>query len=322
MWGFARVVESRHAVISPGTRVYGFLPPATHTVLRPGRCSPLGFVESSAHRSTLPAAYNWYELAGSNPVSDAEEEAEQMLLRPLFFTSFLLADLIEDSESAPDQVIISSASSKTAHGTAYLLAARGAHTVALTSPGRIEFVRSLGVYDDVWTYDELDRLDHRAASFLDFAGDAQIQATVHQQLGSRLTQSLSIGMTHVGQHKSGATATLPGAPPTFFFAPDRIKTRTRDWGRDGLAQRFAAAWVDYQQWVRTWLHVARTTGLDALPTVYLKVLWATLTPPTGASSRSSDTVLNVVAVRDASRSPPPNTDRSSRATCPATASTR
>ena len=281
VWGFARVVESRHAVISPGTRVYGFLPPATHTVLRPSRCSPLGFVESSVHRSALPAAYNWYELAGSDPVSDAQEEAEQMLLRPLFFTSFLLADLIEESESAPDQVIISSASSKTAHGTAYLLAARGGHTVGLTSPGRVGFVRSLGVYDDVLTYDELDRLDDRAASFLDFAGDPQIQARVHQQLGRQLTQSLSIGMTHVGQHKIGATATLPGAPPTFFFAPDRIKTRTRDWGRDGLAQRFAAAWVDYLQWVRTWLHVMRTTGLDGLRTVYLKVLSGDIDPAHG-----------------------------------------
>lgn len=272
VWGFARVLESRHAVISPGTRVYGFLPPATHTVLRPSRSSPLGFVESSVHRSTLPAAYNWYELAGSDPVSDSQEEAEQMLLRPLFFTSFLLADLIEESDPAPDQVILSSASSKTAHGTAYLLAARGGHTVGLTSPGRVGFVRSLGVYDDVLTYDELDRLDDRAASFLDFAGNSQIQARVHQQLGRQLTRSLSIGMTHVGQHKIGATAKLPGASPTFFFAPDRIKTRTRDWGRDGLAQRFATAWLDCLPWVRTWLHVIRTTGLDGLRTVYLKVL--------------------------------------------------
>ena len=60
-------------------------------------------------------------------------------------------------------MIISSASSKTAHGTSYLLATRGAHTAGLTSPGRVGFVRSLGVYDDVLTYDELDRLDDRAA---------------------------------------------------------------------------------------------------------------------------------------------------------------
>jgi len=281
VWGFGRVVESGHAVISPGTRVYGFLPPATHTVLRPSRCSPGGFVESSAHRTSLPAAYNWYELAGSDPTYDADTEAEQMLLRPLFFTSFLLADLIEESERAPGRVIISSASSKTAHGTAYLLAASGCDTVGLTSTSRAGFVRLLGVYDDVLTYDELDRLDDGPATFLDFAGDPQIRAAVHQQLGTQLTQSLSIGMTHVGQLDTGETAKLPGAHPTFFFAPDRIKERTRDWGRDGLVQRFAAAWADYLQWVHTWLQVTRTTGLEGLRAVYLDVLSGNVDPAHG-----------------------------------------
>jgi hypothetical protein len=284
VWGFGRVVESGHAVISPGTRVYGFLPPATHTLLRPGRCSPRGFVDSSVHRTSLPAAYNWYEIAGSDPAYDAQTEAEQMLLRPLFFTSFLLADLIEDSERTPRRVIISSASSKTAHGTAYLLAAGGVSTVGLTSPSRAEFVRSLGVYVDVLTYDELDRLDRLdggEATFLDFAGDPQIRTAVHRQLGTQLTQSLSIGMTHVGHLETGGTVELPGARPTFFFAPHRIKERTRDWGRDGLVQRFAAAWAEYLQWVHTWLQVTRTTGLDSLRAVYLDVLSGHVDPAHG-----------------------------------------
>jgi Protein of unknown function (DUF2855) len=281
VWGFGRVVESGHAVISPGTRVYGLLPPATHTVLRPSRCSPSGFMESSPHRTSLPAAYNWYELAGSDPTYDTDTEAEQMLLRPLFFTSFLLADLIEESEYAAGRVIISSASSKTANGTAYLIAARGGNAVGLTSPGRAGFVRSLGVYDEVLTYDELDRLVGGPATFLDFAGDPQIRASVHEQLGMQLTQSLSIGMTHVGQRETAGTARLSGGRTTFFFAPDRIKERTRDWGRDGLVQRFAAAWADYLQWVHTWLHVTRMTGLDRLRAVYLNVLSGDVDPAHG-----------------------------------------
>jgi hypothetical protein len=281
VWGFGRVVESGHAVISPGTRVYGLLPPATHTVLRPSRCTPGGFVDSSVHRTLLPATYNWYELAGSDSTYDADTEAKQMLLRPLFFTSFLLADLINDSERAPGRVIISSASSKTAHGTAYLLAARGGNTVGLTSPRRAGFVRSLGVYDDVLTYDELDRLDDGATRFLDFAGDPQIRAAVHQKLGTQLIQSLSIGMTHVDRLDTGGTAKLPGARPTFFFAPDRIKERSRDWGRDGLVARFATAWADYLRWVDTWLQVTRTTGLDSLRAVYLDVLSGDVDPGHG-----------------------------------------
>jgi len=282
MWGFGRVVESRHAVIAPGARVYGFVPPATHTVLRPGRCSPGGFVDASVHRAPLPAAYNWYELAGSDAAFTADSEAEQMLLRPLFFTSFLIADLLQERDHAPGRVIISSASSKTAHGTAYLLAARGDFdVVGLTSASRVAFVRSLGVYDDVVTYDELDRLDEEPATFLDFAGDKQILAAVHHRLGTALTQSLSIGATHAEQLAAGGTAELPGARPTFFFAPERIKQRTRQWGRDGLAQRFADAWTGYLQWVPTWLQVTRTTGLDGLPAVYLDVLSGNVDPARG-----------------------------------------
>jgi hypothetical protein len=281
VWGFGCVAESGHPDISSGTRVYGFLPPATHVVLRPGRCSPSGFVDSSTHRTSLPAAYNWYELTGSDPAYDADTEAEQMLLRPLFFTAFLLADFIESRDREPGRVIISSASSKTAHGTAYLLAAGGVSTVGLTSPSRAEFVRSLDVYADVVTYDELDQLDDGEAIFLDFAGNAQIRAAVHQRLGTQLTQSLSIGMTHVGQLEIGGTANLPGVRPTFFFAPDRAQERTRDWGRAGLVQRFAAAWTDYLHWVHTWLHVTRTDSLDGLRAVYLDVLSGHVDPADG-----------------------------------------
>lgn len=282
MWGFGRVAESRHAVIESGARVYGFLPPATHTVLRPGSCTPGGFVDASEHRRSLPAAYNWYELAGSDPAFDTTSEDEQMLLRPLFFTSFLIADLIEEREGAPSRVIISSASSKTAHGTAYLLAARGDfEVVGLTSASRAAFVRSLGVYDDVVTYDELDRLDEEPATFLDFAGDTQIRGAVHHRLRAALTQSLSVGATHTERLQARGAVHLPGARPTFFFAPDRIKHRTRQWGRDGLAQRFADAWTNYLRWVPGWLRVARTTSLAGLPAVWLDVLSGGSDPSAG-----------------------------------------
>jgi hypothetical protein len=171
VWGFARVAESGHPEISSGVRLYGFFPPATHTVLRPGRCSPAGFMESSPHRTSLPGAYNWYEVAGSDPAYDADTEAEQMLLRPLFFTSFLLADLVEEQEAGPR--------------------------------------------------------------------------------------------------------------PAFFFAPDRIRQRTGDWGRDGLAQRVATAWADYLRWVQTWLQVTRVSGLDGLQGIYPDVLAGAVDPAQG-----------------------------------------
>jgi hypothetical protein len=281
VWGFGQVVASRHDLVPAGARLYGFWPPSTHAVLRPGRCSPAGFVESSPHRTSLPAAYNWYEIAGANPIYEERTEAEQMLLRPLFFTSFLLADLITETP-ASSRVLISSASSKTAHGTAHQLTRQGVPTIGLTSPGRVEFVASLGVYDEVLSYDQLDRLgDKVTTTLLDFAGDPEIQAAVHRQLGARVVESLSIGLTHRQGSFSEKAGELPGARPKFFFAPDRIRERTRTWGPEGLAERFAAAWGEYVEWVDTWLQVKRTAGLDGLQAVYLDVLSGTVDPAEG-----------------------------------------
>ena len=39
VWGFAEVLESKHAEISVGERLYGYLPMSTHLVIAPGRVS-------------------------------------------------------------------------------------------------------------------------------------------------------------------------------------------------------------------------------------------------------------------------------------------
>ena len=50
--------------------------------------------------STLPAAYNRYTRVDADPVYDADTEDQQMLLRPLFFTSYLIDDFLTDSGSS------------------------------------------------------------------------------------------------------------------------------------------------------------------------------------------------------------------------------
>ena len=50
-------------------------------------------------------------------------------------------------------MLLSSASSKTAYGLAHLVHARGIKVIGLTSAGNADFVKSLGCYDEVVTYD-------------------------------------------------------------------------------------------------------------------------------------------------------------------------
>ena len=56
--------------------------------------------------------------------------------------------------------MLSSASSKTAYGLAHLLHTRGngIKVIGLTSAGNTAFVKSLGCYDEVVTYDSVNAL--------------------------------------------------------------------------------------------------------------------------------------------------------------------
>lgn len=49
-----------------------------------------GFLDGSPHRASLPSAYQSYLATSADPFYKADTEDLQMLLRPLFFTSFLI----------------------------------------------------------------------------------------------------------------------------------------------------------------------------------------------------------------------------------------
>ena len=87
VWGFAAVVESTHADVSVGERLYGYWPMASHAVLSPHRTSPTGFSDGAAHRAGLHAVYNQYLRSSTDPFYQQDTEDVQALLRPLFITS-------------------------------------------------------------------------------------------------------------------------------------------------------------------------------------------------------------------------------------------
>lgn len=285
MWGFAEVVASTADGVEPGVRVFGYLPMSTHLVVRPDRVGDAGFTDAADHRGSLPAAYNAYRAVGADPVYDSEREDEQMLLLPLYYLSFLLDDFLEENERfGAATVVVSSASSKAALGTAFLLAERDVDVVGLTSPGNLESVERAEVYDRVVSYDSIDELDEEAAVYLDFTGNAEVREAVHRRLGDRLRHSAAVGVTHWdGGAGVGGRAPLPGPPPTPFFAPDRIRTRANDWGRAGLDARFGASWHRLVAWSDGWLEVARGAGPEAVEAAYRDVLDGRTAGTTGHS---------------------------------------
>ncbi len=278
VWGFATVAQSRCAAVVVGERLYGYWPMADSVVLQPGRIDAGGFVDAAPHRRELHAVYNRYLRCAADPMYDAAREGEQALLRPLFTTSFLIDDFLADHDFfGARTVVLSSASSKTAYGTAFCLARRRAvpggavRVVGLTSPAHVAFTRSLGCYDEVLNYDDLDRLPREVPSvYVDMSGNVKVRAAIHGRLADALRYSCSVGGTHWADLGSGKG--LPGPRPTLFFAPAQIAKRHGDWGADGLAQRLAEAWQAFMVPVtdptRPWLQVARSRGREAIETVY------------------------------------------------------
>jgi hypothetical protein len=240
VWGFGTVQASNCSDIAVGERLYGYFPMANVVDLTPGRVTAGSFFDAAPHRAELHSVYNQYMRCAADPFYTADTEDIQALLRPLFITSWLIDDFLADNDffgatadpAQPGLMLLSSASSKTAYGTAFQLAQRaGIEVVGLTSPGNVAFCESLGCYHRVLTYDQLDQIAPDApAIFVDFAGNAGFRKALHTHCKG-LKFSSSIGATHVADMGGGKD--LPGPKATLFFAPAQIKKRSAEWGAQG-----------------------------------------------------------------------------------------
>jgi hypothetical protein len=275
VWGLGKVVCSRHPEVREGERVYGYLPMTTHLVLQPGGVRGVRFVDGTVHRLELPRTYNEYVLVDRDPGYDREHENEHLVLRPLFSLSFFCAEFLNEEQFfGARQVIISSASSKTALGLAFLLARgrpEGVEIVGLTSAANAGFVGKRGVYDRVLSYEAISSIPADSAVFVDIAGDGAVREAVHRHLGDALRHSARVGFTHWDALAPVATG-LPGPAPQLFFTPDHILKRRQEWGAEVLAARLSEAWRGFLGYVKPWLVIQHTTGRAGVERVYREVL--------------------------------------------------
>ena len=240
VWGFADVVASRHPDLPAGERVYGFFPTASHVVLQPDQVGPRGFIDAAPHRAGLPAFYNAYQRTTGEPAAMQALEAERCLLLPLLGTGYLLYDyLVDGGFFGAEQILVGSASSKTAIGLLNMLARHPSprpRIVGLTSPRNVDFVTGLGVCDTVVTYGEIESLDGAVpTAFIDMAGDGAVIEAIHRTFLGQLRLSCAVGATHWDQPR-GRTR-VEGAPShEFIFIPAHIAKRDGDLG-GGVIQR-------------------------------------------------------------------------------------
>lgn len=273
VWGFGDVVESRSDDVTDGDRLFGYFPMSTELVITPTDVTEAALSDGSEHRAQLPPVYNRYVRCSADPGYDADLESEQMLYRPLFFTSFLIDDFLADNEFfGASTVVLASASSKTAFGTAHLLHQRdGITVVGLTSPGNVAFVEGLGCYDHVLTYDDAALLPDGPAALVDMSGNASVVRAVHERYGDQLTHSMIVGLTH-WEDRVPSGDPLPGPEQTFFFAPTQIEKRHADWGAGVVESKLAEAWSPFIRNVSGWVEIEEGRGPDAVSDVYHETL--------------------------------------------------
>jgi hypothetical protein len=77
-------------------------------------------------------------------------------------------------------------------------------------------------------------------AIVDLAGDSTLLEELHRHFGNGVKLSSLVGLTHYDRMFQ-PPKDLPGAPPSFFFAPDRLRKRSQEWGGAVLQERIADA---------------------------------------------------------------------------------
>lgn len=277
LWGFATVVHSNHPDIKNGEKVYGYLPMATHLVITAGQVNAHGFYDVDTQRKSISPVYDQYVRCATDPGYQVDKEVWQLNYRPLFMTSFVLDDYT--GEQISDQVktvIVTSASSKTAYGAAYLLKLHEASrkqnykVVGLTSKSNMDFTKQTGCYDQVLSYEDYALLDADDKScLLDFAGNKPLLLNVKSHLGANLEKLIFIGATDVKAQVNKVEGDLGGE---LFFAPSQIKKRYAEWGAQDFLKKYAVSWHQFSTHIESLISTREVNGVGGIISLYLEGL--------------------------------------------------
>ena len=288
MWGFAEIAISRNEKLKVGERVFGYFPAADFLTLHPVKISNQSFTDGRDHRKELPPVYNNYMRLSGEKNYDSSLDNVRALLFPLHITAFCLCDSLEEnSYLEASQIIITSASSKTGIGLAQGLAEKeGAPKIlGLTSKNNKDFVSHLGCYDEVISYDDLDRIDNNIRSVMvDMAGNQRILGTLYEILGSNMLKCLTVGMTHWNSGTTASDALAQSASQDrteFFFAPSHIQKRISDWGQDGYNEKTSMFMKRRVIESQSWMQIKEIYGLEDFLKIYNKVISGDINPYEG-----------------------------------------
>ena len=287
--GWAQITESKHPALTTGERFFGWYPMADTVDIQPEPTAD-GFIDSGAHRSRHLPIYRTFVNTTMDPLYEQGDDGEdrQSVLRGLFLTSFLADEFLADPGGADDpyfgcdQVLVLSASSKTAIGFAQRAAARGHRVIGVTSERNREFVSDLPWYSATVTYPEIEQLDNtQPLVCVDIAGDQTLLARVHEHFDSQLKYSMLIGLSHHDAPPLSPNQGFRGPQPEFFAAPAEIERRRALWGTPEFDRSSAAALADFVEGSRQWLTIHRCLTTAEAVSSWDAIHQGTISPAVG-----------------------------------------
>lgn len=270
-WGHATAIESRHEAVPVGSTFYGVWPATSTCALVPHAATPTGIVVARPQVPRWMGFYGLYHRTDIDPFHLPDRIHVAAALRPLLLTGLLLADyLIERDQFGARNVVLTSASSKTAFGLATALRGEGViDVVGLTAASRRETVRTWGLHDRVVSYDTLEELATlESVVVVDFAGDLTLADRLHGVLGDRLRHTIVVGTTHFdGAGYAGARA----GSSEVFFAPGWAHTRQSALG-NVFAARLLSGWRFQMAGAPRVFPAELRRGMPALRDTYFEIL--------------------------------------------------
>jgi hypothetical protein len=255
---------------------------STHLVVIPDRIKPGGFIDGASHRADLPTVYQRYTRLATKSANPGSED-QQALWRPLFMTSFGAADFVADrGVFGAERIVVSSASSKTALGIAFLLGRdlEGVGLDGLTSARNVPFTERTGYYDRVLEYGDWHELSaDMPLLFVDVAGDDRLLSELRRRMGERLRRTVVVGATHWEQRAAGTPG--GGDDTEFFFLPPWMEKRRSEWGGGEFARRYDNAWGAFLPTVERWMQIHHHRGRNDVEAVYRRTLEGDVDPAVG-----------------------------------------
>ncbi len=277
VWGFGQVVASKHSNFEIGDRFYGYYPMSSHVLVQPSNVNPYGFVDANPSRVSNNPLYDHYTNVSTDIGYKLENEAMLSLYKPLFITSYLLNDFLEENDSfGAEQILITSASSKTAYGLAAVLHERklaGDYTpsiVALTSSGNVDFVKGLEIYDEIINYSELDKLNNsKRTTIIDFTGNQKMLKQIANGLGDKHAYTSLIGAVQNDRLEDEEDATKHGQ---FFFAPIQAQKCVQRLGTIEFTKLYSTALSQFIERAKQWIELENLEGTEEVEKKYIDLL--------------------------------------------------